>query len=143
MSVAPELELVQELARRLAPYGAASIAYLTAEFQPFSNAQKPDLVFSPASGGRKGQTAVVEFKVEASPRATGRSFLNLLEHKEFCEESLDRSIYSYVFVTNQPTPEFSVSQLARGGVRVIRFEGDSEALVPDLLEALEVTTSGC
>ncbi|WP_332770519.1 hypothetical protein [Phenylobacterium sp.] len=141
MNAPQELQLVQMLGRELAAHGNASVAYLTAEFQPFSNAQRPDLIFVPASGGRKGQTAVVELKMEAMPRSTGRSFLNLLEHKEFCEEALERTIYCYAFVTNQPVPELSVAQLARGGVHIVRVEEDLTALAASLLQLFEVGSS--
>jgi hypothetical protein len=65
-----------------------------------------------------------------------------VDHREFCEESLERPIYNYVFVTNQPIPEFSMSQIERSGVQVVQFETDVAALVPALLEAFEITSGG-
>jgi hypothetical protein len=133
---APELQLVTDLASRLASHGRAELVYLTAEFQPFSNAQRPDLVFVPSSGGWAGQRAVVEFKVEPAPRTTGRSFLNLIEHKEFCEEALEAPIFRYVFVTNQEVPEFSVAQLRSSGIAVVAYDGDIQATADAILREL-------
>lgn len=137
-----ELEIVEALAKRLSAKGEALLAYLTAELQPFSNAQRPDLVFRPTSGARKGQVAVVECKIESAPRPSGRSFLNLIDHRKFCEESLDTGVFRYIFVSNQPVPEFSEAQLERGGVTVVAYDDDIETLTAAVLDALEREPSG-
>lgn len=62
----PELLLANELAAQLSASGSCVVEYATAEMQPFSNAHRPDLVYTPASGPYSGQTVFIEVKTALS-----------------------------------------------------------------------------
>src|SRR5437762_1045819 len=97
----PELAFAEALSGLLAGRGTAGLVYITAEMQPFSNQQRPDVVFTPNSGPFASQTIFIEIKLSAKPLKEARSYLNLVEHKEFAAEAIQRRIGCYVFVTKQ------------------------------------------
>ena len=114
-----ELAFAEQLASVLRSYGESSLVYITAEMQPFSNAQRPDVVWTPSGGGYAGQIFFVEIKLSTKPIVSGRGFRNLVEHREFATEALERAIAGYVFVTNADVPEFSKQFLAENRVHAI------------------------
>jgi len=111
-----ELKFAEELATLLRAYGEVELQYVTAEMQPYSNAQRPDVVWTPKIGGYANQLFFFEIKLSTKPIMLGRGFRNLLEHLEFAKESLDRAIAGYVFVTNADIPEFSERFLSENNV---------------------------
>lgn len=76
---APELAFAEKIQRFLQAVGTASLEYITAEFQPFSNQQRPDVVFVPRVGGYEGQTIFIEIKLSAKPIGSARGFQRLVE----------------------------------------------------------------
>jgi hypothetical protein len=134
---APELAFVTRMRELLAPYGNVSVEYITAEFQPFSNQQRPDIVFSPHTGGYAGQTIFIEVKLSTKPIQAGRGFTNLVEHKAFAEEALERPIRKYIYVANQTVSEFSSRQLLAQGIIVID-NAESEQRLMEELERLDI-----
>lgn len=129
---APELAFATNLRELLAPYGQVSVEYITAELQPFSNQQRPDVVFIPGAGGYARQTIFVEVKLSTKTIQDGRGFTNLVEHKVFAEEALERPVTRYLYVTSQSVPEFSSRQLLAQGIIII----DSIVDVPGLLKEM-------
>jgi hypothetical protein len=115
----PELAFAEELAQLLRPHGDASLEYVTAEMQPYSNAQRPDVVWTPNAGGYVGQTFFFEIKLSTRPAVLGRDFRNLVEHLEFAQDALERPIAKYLFVTTVDVPEFSERFLAQNSVHAI------------------------
>src|SRR5580704_3739350 len=103
---APELAFAEALLGLLGR-GAARLEYITAEMQPFSNQQRPDIVLTPASGGYSAQTVFLEIKVSTKPLQSGTDFNNLVEHKAFAADALDKPIARYIYVTTGEMPEFS------------------------------------
>ena len=100
---APELRFAEKFCTLLREYGSARLEYVTAEFQPFSNQQRPDVAFLPGSGGFKGQ--LVFFEIKFAP-TTWRS-QNLAEHRKLALETLDCPIGKYIFVTPHRVADFT------------------------------------
>jgi hypothetical protein len=96
---APELEFAETVSKLLADLGKTRLEYITAEFQPFSNQQRPDVVFLPKAGGYAGRTIFVEIKLSTKTLVEARSFSHLLEHKTFAEEAMECIVARYIFVT--------------------------------------------
>jgi hypothetical protein len=115
----PELAFAEELARLLKPYGETSLQYITAEMQPFSNAQRPDVVWTPTSGGYANQMFFFEIKLSTKPIKSGQGFRNLVENLEFAADALEHAIGRYVFVTTADVSEFSERFLSENRVHVI------------------------
>lgn len=125
----PELDFAEELVSLLRPRGAASLEYITAEMQPFSNAQRPDVVWVPNAGGYAAQTFFFEIKLSTKPILLGRGFRNLLENLEFATEGLGRAITRYVFITSANVPEFPERLLSENRVHVIASISTPEAVL--------------
>lgn len=125
----PELAFAEQLASLLRQNGEASLEYITAEMQPFSNAQRPDVVWTPNTGGYAGQTFFFEIKLSTRPIVLGRGFRNLVDNLEFATAALERAITCYVFVTSANVPEFSERLLMESRVQVIA----SASTVDDVL----------
>lgn len=128
----PELAFATRLRELLAPYGVVSVEYISAELQPFSNQQRPDVVFSPQAGGYARQTIFIEIKLSNRTIKDGRGFSNLVEHKVFAEEALERPLSRYLYVTSQSVPEFSARQLLEQGIIVIDKIEDEHGLVEEM-----------
>jgi hypothetical protein len=115
----PELAFGQSLCQLLGQFGEARLDYITAGLQPFSNAQRPDVLFTPNIGGYADQVIFLEIKLSTKPLRDGRGFSNLIEHLEFVEESLEKSVSKYFYVTGQDVPEFSESFLRSKKIHVL------------------------
>lgn len=116
---APELAFAEELRDLLNSHGSARLEYITAEFQPFSNQQRPDIVFAPRHGGFVGQPIFIEVKLSTKPIRDGHGLRILVDHKEFATDALETNIARYVYVSNVEIPEFSKKFLAENSIAVI------------------------
>jgi hypothetical protein len=137
---APELAFAEKIQRFLQAVGTASLEYITAEFQPFSNQQRPDVVFVPRVGGYEGQTIFIEIKLSAKPIGSARGFQRLVEKKQFASEALGARIGRYLYVTNESVPELLKKRLEQEGIQVL----DDIANEPELeaqLQELGLITS--
>jgi hypothetical protein len=91
-----ELEIIEKTGKMLSLVGDIEVVYITAEFAPFSNQKRPDLIFIP-----KNQKTVffIEYK-KALPYSFSKYFIEeLCEHKTFTEDVLQQNI-TYVFSTD-------------------------------------------
>jgi hypothetical protein len=131
---AEELAFATSLCDLLAPSGTTRLEYITAEFQPFSNQHRPDVVLVPRVGGFAGQTVFIEVKLSTKPITDGRRFQNLAEHKEFAAEALETAISRYVYVTSQVVPEFSEAHLRQNNILVCDSVGTASDVIDRLKE---------
>jgi hypothetical protein len=118
-TVAPELAFAQELSGHLSKSGRVNLQYATAEMQPFSNAQRPDILFIPSGGPYAGSSVFVEIKLSTRRMTTGLDYQLLADHLEFAEEYIDGKISKYIFITSDSVPEFSKKSLAKMGVHAV------------------------
>lgn len=91
-----ELSLATAAAEHLRATGAVELLYITAEFEPYTSAQRPDLVFFPDRGPSSGKSFVVEIRV---PR-TGRGIPTV---EELCEHR------DFMKTEEQPLPQFALA----------------------------------
>lgn len=91
-----ELEVIEEAKILLNEIGESDILYLTAEFAPFSNQQKPDLIFK----GKDTKTVYfIEYKRTPKYGYT-KDYLNgVLDQKEFVGEDIEHN-FNYIFATD-------------------------------------------
>ena len=80
-----ELEVATTAVRELSRHGVAELKYIMAEFEPYSSAQRPDVLFWPNSGPHQGEVFFVELKMPASATRRLPSPETLEEHREFLE----------------------------------------------------------
>jgi hypothetical protein len=130
-----ELDFATSLRTRLLPSGEVRLEYITAELQPFSNQQRPDIIFTPRSGGYVGQNVFIEIKFSTKSIHDGRWLRALVEHREFAAEALGIAISQYFYVTEVAIPEFSKTFLEQHGIYVI----DSVRTETELLEQLRAS----
>ncbi|TWB86775.1 hypothetical protein FBZ93_12815 [Bradyrhizobium macuxiense] len=129
-----ELDFARQLKVLLEAAGTASEEYITAQMQPFSHQQRPDVVFVPNAGGYAGQVVFLEIKLTSKQILHGRGFANLVENREFAEESLERPIGRYILVTSQSVPAFSARFLADRNVTVFDEVTSPEVVIERLRE---------
>jgi hypothetical protein len=93
-----ELSVIEATSKMLSLHGESELVYLTAEFSPFSNRQKPDLLFYKSD--LKGKRIFfVEYKENINQNYIVQLNKDLIEHQDFVQESiLER--FTYIFATN-------------------------------------------
>ncbi len=93
-----ELQLIENTAKLLADSGKSFLTYTTAALQPFSNQQRPDLIFTPKSGG---STVFVEFKRLKTANSVESSYINSLDDRiEFVLDELSQTDVIYVLAVD-------------------------------------------
>ena len=91
-----ELNLLEETSKLLNNIGKSKLAYVTAEFAPFSDQQRPDLLFYPSS---KRYVDFIEYKLKPSLGFSKVDWNAFKEKKIFVEESSEVVVH-YIFATN-------------------------------------------
>ena len=114
-----ELEYTTQLTLELTPFGNVSIEYITAETQPFSSQQRPDVVFSPFSGPYQNTVIFIEVKLSTKAALLGHFVPAVLEKRAFAAEALERPIARYVYVSATEVPEHSRKLLENENVIVV------------------------
>lgn len=114
-----ELSFAKELSTLLSPFGLVRIEYLTAEFEPFSAQQRPDVVFIPSSGAYANTTAVIEIRFPRNATILRGSIIQIPDRKDFVAEALNVHVSAYICILDVEVPEFSKELLVRQGIRII------------------------
>lgn len=127
-----DLKYAETLCSMLRLNGDARLEYFTAELQPFSNQQKPDIIFIPSAGPFAGQVTFIEIKLRERTLSTNRIVEVVGERKQFAQEALEKQIGRYVLIT-----ELKVSDLSKKLLRKQRIQILDETKTPeDALAAL-------
>ena len=122
-----ELLIITQTADLLNQIGKAKIDYITAELSPFSNQQRPDLVYYPSLIDKP---VFVEYKLNASTLSP--AFWNSFdEKKKFVEESSEVDI-DYVFVTNDKLNDDIKSLLRNLNVNIFESIDDANSLFSEI-----------
>ena len=87
-----ELEMAEDALKNLSSHGLAELQYITAAFEPYSDGQRPDLVFWPASGPNQDCAFVVELRLPLNESQRLPSLSVLEEHKGFFEIEAPNSL---------------------------------------------------
>lgn len=129
-----ELEIINGTEKLLNGLGKTEVVYLTAEFEPFTNQQKPDLMFI---GNRKKDCVFfVEYKMDPKLSITDSYISNIIENKKFVGESIEQKLF-YAFATNCFIDNKLQDILLDNGIVVFNNINSSEALYTNILEWYE------
>lgn len=120
-----ELDIVNGTVPLLNTIGSAQILYVTAELEPFSNQQKPDLVFYPK--GKFKNVLFVEFKIAPPSGFSKNYWANFDEKKSFVESSSEVNL-TYIFAANVKIEEQIIEKLKGINVQVWDEVESSELL---------------
>jgi len=93
-----ELSVIEGTSKMLSLHGESEVLYLTAEFSPFSNRQKPDLLFR-RSDQIGIQTFFVEYKENINQNDINQLCKDLVEHQDFVQDAILEK-YVFIFATN-------------------------------------------
>ena len=118
----------------LSAHGTVELAYLTAEFEPFSSSQRPDVLFLPATGPNAGRWFVVELRVDPSARGRLPSVMALIEHRRFLQEDMSGAYLFFAVATHLSNlNDEDRAQLAVAGVEVLMTIDSGRALADAIL----------
>jgi len=126
-----ELSIIQETKKLLEAHGESEIVYVTAEFAPFSNQQRPDLQFTPNYADDK--VFFIEYKFKPANGFDENYFKSILEHREFVQEDTDIEI-KYAFATNGRIEEKSQQFLVNNGFAVFSKVRSANELFNSIIE---------
>lgn len=128
-----EFSIIQETKKLLEKCGEVEVLYTTAEFAPFSNQQKPDLVFTPYD--LEGKIFFIEFKLGRSNGFDKSYFNSILEHKKFVQEdgNLDYEV-EYAFATNGKIDKEYQEFLIKNNIKVFPQIGNASDLCKSIVE---------
>ena len=93
-----ELSVVEGASKLLSLHGESEVLYLTAEFAPFSNQQRPDLLFIRERAGKK-EIFFIEYKMNIRKETIADLIKLLPEHREFVQDCIKGKL-NYIFSTN-------------------------------------------
>ncbi len=125
-----ELDQANAAIPSLKPLGDVSLVYATAEFAPFSNQFRPDLVFVPSIGRKSGQIFFAEFRFGRSKRLSQEEVALLPEHRSFVYES--EGEIEYALATDEKLPPDTLAWLGEHDIQAL----DSIKSTSDLVAAI-------
>lgn len=125
-----ELSIIQETKKRLEKHGDSELLYLTAEFSPFTNQQRPDLKF--IFDGLDDFVFFIEYKLEPNQGFDLYYFKGITEHKEFVQENLGVQL-KYAFATNSPLDAKFKEFLKQNDIVVFSIINSSKELFDRIL----------
>jgi hypothetical protein len=112
-----ELEVASDAVRELSGHGLAELQYITAGFEPYSSAQRPDLVFWPGNGPNQSRAFVVELRMPKNANQRLPSLEAFQEHRSFIETEPPDCLY-FAFATGRKIDESLRSALSIQGIEV-------------------------
>lgn len=114
-----ELEVANTAARELRKHGTVKLEYITAEFEPYSSAQRPDLVFWPDTGPNKGCTFFIELRMPANPSRRLPSTDSLQEHKDFLGNFPPNSLFFAIGTSRKIDDDTFRSDVSSRGIEIL------------------------
>jgi len=124
--IAMELQVATDAVQELGGHGFAELQYITAGFEPFSSAQRPDVVFWPDVGPNEGRAFVVELRMPVNAGQELPAPEILEEHRAFFEtDPPDR--LSFALATSRGIDSTLRSVLSSKGIEVLdKIQSGSE-----------------
>ena len=114
-----ELSYVQAATEILKHQGRVSIGYITAELEPYSAQQKPDISFVPQSGPNAEEVFFVELRLFDSGQVSNGYLKALSEHRAFAQEGAEHEYAGFALATNVELTPDDIDQLAGIGVHYL------------------------
>jgi hypothetical protein len=128
-----ELQIATAAVWKLRDYGDAELQYITAEFEPFSSAQRPDIVFIPDSGRNQGRSFVVELRMPVDASRKLPTPEELKDHREFVDTDPPDSVY-FALATQRTIDEGLRSAFYAQGIEVFDSIESGEDLANRVLK---------
>lgn len=126
------LKTAEAAASRLAEYGSSHLAYVTAEFEPYSSAQRPDIVFVPTDGPNAGSTFFTEIRLTHETRRALLTPTSLAEHRAFIQDEFEGYLF-FALAISLKAPERDRAALAGHGIDVLDSVESGEMLASKIL----------
>lgn len=123
------LSIVTSTSKGLSEYGDVEILYATAEFEPFTNQQIPDLKFIPKFSDR---LLFLEYKKTPRFGYTNDYRKSIIEHRDFIFEEKDSNMY-YAFATNGKPSEDFINELNQKNILVFESVENDDDLIINIL----------
>lgn len=128
-----ELQIATTAVQELRDHGVAELQYITAEFEPYSSAQRPDIVFLPDSGPNQGLPFVVELRMPVNTSRKLPTLGNLQEHKAFIDADSPDCVY-FALATHCTIDKETRSALCAQGIEVFDSIESGEDLAHRILK---------
>jgi len=120
-----ELQLIEETAKILSKSGASYIAYITSELQPFSNQQRPDLIYI---SNELGGLFFIEYK-RLKAKHIISSYINSIEERmQFVKEGLTEKDFTYILALDGFLSNEDKIAITRHGVKVLENINSAQLL---------------
>lgn len=120
-----ELQVIESAAKVLSASGDSYIAYITAELQPFSNQQRPDLIYTSKD---LNITFFIEYKF-LRPSGIGESYINSIDDRtEFVKSGFKDESITYILAVDSTLSDKDKITLEKHGVKVIEHIDSAEIL---------------
>jgi hypothetical protein len=114
-----ELAYVKAAADILKKRGKVFIGYISAELEPYSAQQRPDISFVPDKGPNAGRVFFVELRLFDRAQLPRHLPDRLRAHRAFAIEGSDADYAGFAFATNAPLERGTIKSLAEGGIRYL------------------------
>lgn len=131
--VGTNLRVAEEALELLRDVGIVDLKYLTAEFEPFSSRDRPDLIFIPNSGPNAGRVFVVELRLRLPSSGLMPSRRALVAHRQFVQEDLVGRYMFFAVATSVTVDSDARAALAIEGVHLLDGVAGGKALALGLL----------
>jgi hypothetical protein len=113
-------EFADTAARLLSQSGIAEVQYVTAEFEPHSSKDRPDLLFYPHEGPNSNRLFFVEMRIDLPRSGSPLSVTALVEHRAFVQDEMpDTQLYFAVAVETFGGLADDWPELASHGIKVL------------------------
>lgn len=112
------LRVAEEAEIFLRESGDVSLEYITAEFEPYSSAQRPDVVFVPGSGPNAGSVFFSELRLSKLPSRALLPPELMAEHRNFIQSDLEPYLF-FSLATSISASEDTRSALAQQDVTLL------------------------
>lgn len=127
-----ELNLMRAAADILKQQGEACTPYITAELEPYSAQQKPDVSFVPNQGPNAGKDFLVEFRLFESGELPPAYVDVLEEHRAFALEGVEADCGGFAFATNAKLGRVSIQRLTEASIRYLGPVDSAQALADQI-----------
>jgi hypothetical protein len=128
-----ELEVATVAVRELQGYGVAELQYITAGFEPYTSAQRPDVLFYPNSGSNTGQPFFVELRMPVSAGHRLPTPETLQERRDFIETDPPNHLF-FALATSRKIDEAVRSAFSAKGIEILDNIESGEDLARRILK---------
>ncbi|WP_334168786.1 hypothetical protein [Methylobacter sp.] len=120
-----ELQLIEDTAKILSKSGISYVAYITSELQPFSNQQRPDLVYT---SSKHGTTFFIEYK-PLRHNHIETSYINSIEDRaQFVRSGLTEKNVTFILAVDASLSNEDKIAVGSHGIKIIENVNSAQIL---------------